>query len=148
MKNLLIAHRGNTLGPDKGNENKPDYILEALNKGFDCEVDLRLDQNSDVFYLGHDEKQYQITFDWLLEKKENLWIHCKDFYSLNKLNSIDLGLNYFWHEEDKFTLTSRGYIWTYPNNLISNNSVLVSLSDLIPNEDCYGICSDYVEKFN
>tara|TARA_B100001996_G_scaffold342325_1_gene296877 strand:- start:1647 stop:2093 length:447 start_codon:yes stop_codon:yes gene_type:complete len=147
MKTLLIAHRGNTLGPDKDNENSPGYISEALKKGFDCEVDLRLDQSSEDFYLGHDEKQYQISMDWLIENKENLWIHCKDFFSLNKLNSVDLDLNYFWHENDRFTLTSKGYIWTYPDNLISKNSVIVSLDDSMPDEECYGICSDYVEKF-
>ena len=26
----------------------------------------------------------------------------------------DKSLNYFWHQTDDFTLTSHGYIWTYP----------------------------------
>ena len=147
MKTLLIAHRGNIFGPSKDNENRPENILEALNHGFDCEVDLRLDEKSDDFFLGHDHKQFQISVDWLVQNKENLWIHCKDFLALNKLTVLDLDLNYFWHENDKFTLTSKGYIWTYPKNLTSKNSIIVSLEEPKPNMECYGICSDYVGKY-
>jgi hypothetical protein len=28
----LISHRGNILGPDKLNENKPEYVIDAINK--------------------------------------------------------------------------------------------------------------------
>ena len=30
----------------------------------------------------------------------------------------------FWHEQDERTLTSRGYIWTYPYKQVTNMSVI------------------------
>ena len=30
MKTLLIAHRGNILGPDEKNENEPSYIIHTV----------------------------------------------------------------------------------------------------------------------
>ena len=148
MKTLLIAHRGNTNGPNKNMENNPNYIEQALQKGFDCEIDLRYDTDSKKYYLGHDQNQYEISFKWLLRFKENLWIHCKDFASLNNLSLSDDNLNYFWHEEDRFTLTSKGYIWTFPGNLTSSKSIIVTTDDKAPETNCYGICSDYVEKIS
>ena len=52
----LISHRGNTFGINRNDENHPDYILAALEQGYDCEIDLWLINNE--FYLGHDEPQY------------------------------------------------------------------------------------------
>ena len=34
----LIAHRGNTHGPDEGKENNPDYIDKCLSEGYDAEI--------------------------------------------------------------------------------------------------------------
>ena len=96
MKTLLIAHRGNILGPDEKNENEPSYIINSIKEGFDCEIDLRYDNLLNQFYLGHDSNQYKISKEWLLEYKDNLWIHCKDFDSLNILSLFDESLNYFW----------------------------------------------------
>ena len=50
---LLISHRGNISGIDKQSENKPDYILNALNIGYDVEIDIWHYKNE--LYLGHDE---------------------------------------------------------------------------------------------
>jgi glycerophosphoryl diester phosphodiesterase len=36
----LIAHRGNTEGPNPLEENKPEYIEEAIENGFDVEIDI------------------------------------------------------------------------------------------------------------
>jgi hypothetical protein len=55
--------------------------------------------------------------------------------------------NYFWHETDKFTLTSSGYIWTYPGNSVVDNSIIVILDDSVcENKSVYAICSDYVAQ--
>ena len=35
----LIAHRGNINGPCE-RENSPEYILETINLGYDCEIDV------------------------------------------------------------------------------------------------------------
>ena len=66
----LIAHRGNINGPNKEKENKPEYIIEAINKGYYVEIDLWL--IDDKLYLGHDNPQYVIEETFLsdIEKKQ------------------------------------------------------------------------------
>ena len=82
--------------------------------------------------------------DFLLNSK--IWCHSKNIEALDKLKKIDA--HYFWHQNDKFTLTSKGYIWTFPGNKYSSNSVIVNLDEnLVLESDCYGICSDYVSQY-
>ena len=115
---FLISHRGNLKGKSKY-ENHPKYILDALSMGFDVEIDVwYLDH---TFYLGHDKPQYRIKKDFLLKKK--LWCHAKNpkaIYELSKTKS-----HYFWHQNDDYTLTSKGYIWVYPNKKYFKNSIIV-----------------------
>ena len=40
MSPIWIAHRGNTRGPNPEKENQPEYILQAINEGFDVEIDV------------------------------------------------------------------------------------------------------------
>ena len=68
----IISHRGNISGPDLKNENLPSYIDKALQQGLDVEIDLR--KIKDKFFLGHDNSDYQVSLDWLDERKKNLWI--------------------------------------------------------------------------
>ena len=146
----LISHRGNTDGPNPLEENRPEYIDLALKMGYDVEIDLRLDGHE--FYLGHDEGQYCVPMLWLVERKDNLWIHCKDLNSLSNLSNSLVNFNYFWHQNDDFTLTSKKYIWTYPGKQFSLNSIIVVPESNTPLEnlidildyDCFGVCSDYL----
>lgn len=140
----FIAHRGNTAGPNMSLENEPSYILNALNLGFDCEVDVWL-VNKELF-LGHDEPIYKTSIEFLTEHQNSLWVHCKNFESLEYLNKIGK-INYFWHQEDNFTLTSKGYIWTYPDNNIGGNSVIVDNKNKVSDYECYGVCSDYIGNY-
>ena len=50
---IKIAHRGNTKGVNLDDENYPDYIDDAINNGFDSEIDIWLQGRR--LYLGHDE---------------------------------------------------------------------------------------------
>lgn len=141
----FISHRGLLFGPDKNKENHPDQIQQALDQGFDCEIDLWV--IDDQFYLGHDGPQYNIDFEYL--KKFGLWIHAKNLEALYRLSITNL--NYFWHQEDDFTLTSFGYIWTYPGKKLTHRSISVlpewfdhELNNI--NFDCFGICSDFIIK--
>ena len=59
----LIAHRGNTNGRNKLEENSPDYIKDAIKKGYDVEIDAWL---MDGIYLGHDNPEYETDIDFLL----------------------------------------------------------------------------------
>jgi hypothetical protein len=145
----LISHRGNIDGPNNSQENNPEYIDNALKFFYDVEVDLRL--KNDKFYLGHDEPQYYVSMIWLVERKDNLWIHCKDLDCLNIFSNSPIDFNYFWHQEDDYTLTSKNFIWTYPGKEYKSKSVIVmpewdNMSyDELKNVNCYGVCSDYVK---
>ena len=142
----LIAHRGNLFGPYPTRENEPQYILEALRSGYDCEIDVRY--INDEYYLGHDGPTYKIELQFLLSNSNKLWIHCKNFEAFDKLIQIK-ELNIFWHQNDEYTLTSHGYIWSYPNMITSKQCII-----LMPEwhnfvyGDGYGICSDYVDKLH
>jgi hypothetical protein len=142
----LIAHRGLFNGPDKDIENKPDQILNALSHGFDCEIDLWVINSS--MWLGHDGPQYPVDKKFL--DNYGLWIHAKNLDALRWLT--DTGLWYFWHENDKFTLTSNKFIWTYPEQEITDRSIMLMPEwhnpsfQGIETSQCYAICSDYVDK--
>lgn len=141
----LIAHRGLLNGPDTDLENNPFQIKSALNKGFDCEIDLWAIDNK--FFLGHNNPTYEIPYNFL--ENPGLWIHAKNLDALYILGA-DPKLNFFWHQNDFYTLTSHGYIWTYPGYELTQNSIMVlpewvdaSLENT-KNLNCFGICSDYV----
>jgi hypothetical protein len=149
----LIAHRGNIDGPNLSQENHPEYIEAAIAEGYDVEIDIHYDTLDKKLYLGHDEPQYPTTWFWVGKYINNLWIHCKNIESLYEFAYATSGFNYFWHQEDDFTLTSRNYIWTYPGKTYTPKSVIV-MPESNPNIDfnslkmynCFGICSDYVGK--
>lgn len=144
---ILISHRGNINGRSELYENNPNYIDSAIKKGYDVEVDIWLSNGN--FYLGHDNPQYEISLDWLSERKDNLWIHCKDIGSIEKFNILNDNYNYFWHQEDTVTLTSKNFIWAYPGNQPIKNSISV-LPELFNDNtsECIGICSDYIQNYN
>jgi hypothetical protein len=141
---ILISHRGNIDGPS-ADENKPSHILNAINLGYDVEIDLWYVNG--VLYLGHDNPQYEIDYDFLLTR--SLWIHCKNIESLLYLKEKNNTNNYFWHQEDDVTITSLGYFWTYPGKKLTKYSIAVlpELKHFDNISISYGVCSDYIEKF-
>ena len=138
----LISHRGNIDGIVKDDENKPEYIDKALENGFEVEVDVRFNDNK--FFLGHDFNQYEINKNFLLNKK--IWCHAKTREALIALQEIDA--HYFWHQEDDYTITSKGFIWTYPGKKLLPQSICV-LPESANYEkiDCLGICSDFIQRY-
>ena len=133
-------------------ENSPDQIQRCIESGVDVEIDVRYDPKTNSLWLGHDEPQYMVTWWWLAGRAEHLWIHCKDLTTLHQFVAETGGYNYFWHQEDDFTLTSKNYIWTYPGKPYTNRSVIVMPEwkdtdwDSLRVTNCYAICTDYVEK--
>ena len=150
----LIAHRGNIDGPNPLEENRPEYIEAAIAEGYDVEIDIRYDALNKKLYLGHDEPQYPITWFWIGKYIDNLWVHCKNIEALYEFTHGTSGFNYFWHQEDDFTLTSKNYIWTYPGKSYTPKSIIVMPELKMSVEvftdlntfNCYGICSDFVHK--
>ena len=138
----LISHRGNLNGIQKDMENEPEYISNAINKGFDVEVDVRFEKNK--FFLGHDFSQFEINKEFLLNKK--IWCHAKTSEALSALDEIKA--HFFWHQEDDYTITSRGYIWTYPGKKLLSKSICVLPEKANYKEiNCLGICSDFIERY-
>ena len=109
----IIAHRANINGPDSKKENKKSRIKDCIDLGFDVEIDIRLLDGK--LYLGHDIPEAIITKEELREIRNKVWIHCKN---LNALQNVPSKSNYFWHQTDDFTLTSKGYIWTFPEKKV------------------------------
>ncbi|MGA0351970.1 MAG: hypothetical protein ACO3MF_04430, partial [Acholeplasmataceae bacterium] len=64
----LIAHRGNINGKKLSLENNPNYIKDAIIKGYDAEIDVWF--VGEKFILGHDEPQYEINKSFLQDYSE------------------------------------------------------------------------------
>ena len=143
-----IAHRGLIDGPNVNIENHPDTLSYAWKLGYLCEVDVWMVDNK--IYCGHDKPQYEVTQQFIVDNSSRSWYHCKNFEALKFFSEQMLVMfNFFWHENDKFTLTSLGYVWTFPNNPLGHESVCVLPELFMPLEECVvlncaGICSDYI----
>tara|TARA_R110000782_G_scaffold243133_1_gene329693 strand:- start:202 stop:651 length:450 start_codon:yes stop_codon:yes gene_type:complete len=146
---ILISHRGNTTRSIPERENDPKYIHEAIVNGFHVEVDVWFIDGK--FKLGHDKPQYDFPHQLLEHQSNKLWIHCKNLDAIAQFNILDkdgIYINYFWHQEDDITLTSKGYIWAYPGKQPIENSIAVMPE--LNNDDlskCIGICSDNIAKY-
>lgn len=143
----LISHRGNTSGPNPERENHPEYIFEALQAGYDVEIDVWFENGK--FMLGHDEPQYEFPFELLNNNFPKLWVHCKNMAALSTLNQLDPNgdkVNYFWHENDLGVLTSKGYIWS---TALFDRGILVmpEIFNKKPIETTLGVCSDYIKNY-
>ena len=150
----IIAHRANIGGPNSKNENQISSIKKCIQHGYDVEIDVRLLKGQ--LYLGHDEPKVIITKEELREIKSKVWIHCKNLKSISFFRQIDEEFNYFWHEKDSYTLTSKGYIWAYPGEKLSEECISVmpelsnSLEEIkyLKKTSIFGICTDYPNLFD
>jgi hypothetical protein len=143
-----ILHRGNNTGPNSV-ENNPKKLMKLLKEGYEIEIDLWYRDNK--FYLGHDFPEYEIEESFLEQNK--LWIHCKDPQTLEFMNTVKKYLHYFYHTNEDYVLTSKGYIWCFVGKPALHGSVVVmpekslvtySYNELV-SKNCI-ICSDYLEK--
>jgi hypothetical protein len=143
---IFISHRGNTAGKEVALENTIGHIENALRLGFDVEIDIWDVCNGSIF-LGHDKRQQSVHIDFL--KNKRLWCHAKTITALQFM--INNGIHCFWHQEDKCTLTSKGYIWVYPTMNFDEGTIAV-----LPEQyglcwknlsKCSGICSDFIKMY-
>lgn len=150
---MLISHRGNLTGRLPYRENSPDYIQEALDAGYSVEIDMRVCEKVDAapdIWLGHDDMQYQVTLEWLQERQNYLWIHCKNREALEYC--LGKKLHCFWHDTDDYTMTSNGYVWAYPGKHRAGPFTILVMPELhcpvdqIENLLCFGVCSDHVAQ--
>ena len=144
---ILISHRGNLNGKFESYENEPMFIDKAISEGYDVEVDVWYIDN--LLFLGHDKPQYSVDFRWFIDRLSKLWVHCKNIESILYFQECGYEINYFWHQEDDITLTSKNFIWTFPGKKLTSRSIAVlpeSVKDWELTE-CLGICSDYIKKY-
>lgn len=138
---IFISHRGNIEGPESKYENKPSYIFNALNMGFQVEVDVWYDNG---WWYGHDKPQYKANKkDFFL-----FWCHAKNSEAFARMRLLKTDC-FFWHQEDDYTLTSNGYIWTYPGKTLVKGSIAVmpEVSYKGNLKKCSGICSDNINFY-
>jgi hypothetical protein len=145
---IIIAHRGNLDGPNPDKENHPDYIMTALKTGFDVEVDIWFVDNK--FILGHDKPQYEVNERFLLNEK--MWHHTKNIEAISILNRLkpNYSINCFYHNIDDCTLTSGGWIWTYPGKPVLCEEAIAVMPENVKNWDiskAAGVCTDFPRKY-
>lgn len=166
---ILIAHRGNLRGPSPPRENRPDYCWAATTFGFDVEIDVWAEDGPEeiLWSYGHDGPQYPTTRDDAEVRvySRHLWMHAKNPLAMETLVAMDRvryrfpeenlpPLHAFWHQNDDFTLTTCGRIWTFPGKRLTADSICV-LPENDPEFDLknpaayfttmpHAICSDYV----
>jgi len=124
---VIIAHRGNILGPNLEAENTVDHIRVALKNGFHVEVDVRYHDGQ--LWLGHDQLGESVPVEFL--DNPHIWCHAKNLAALTYL--IEQNIHVFWHDKDEYTLTSRGYIWTGSEVYESRNG----------QSRVYAVCTDF-----
>ena len=135
----IVSHRGNLSGRLSEQENRPDYILNAVQAGYDVEVDVWCIDGR--FVLGHDLPQYEVSASWL--KDLPLWCHAKNLDALQQM--LEYGIHCFWHQHDVCTLTSRGIPWCYPEKWICGGiTVVLDLyhPTIVVPDGVYGVCVD------
>lgn len=142
---ILIAHRGNIDKPKPQFENSPEYIKQALTKGYEVEIDVWYQERK--WFLGHDSPLYPIKISFL--KQEKLWCHAKNIQALYEM--LKTHIHCFYHQNDDVVLTSQGYMWTYPGHTLTSTSICVmpewKENKGISLTDCAGICSDYISNY-
>lgn len=142
---ILISHRGNIDGIYSEKENSPEYIIRAMNHGYFVEIDLWKTEYG--LFLGHDKPEHPISEKFL--DNPNFFVHCKNIEALSYLKNAFLNCEYFWHESDYCTLTSKNNIWVYPGKKLVPGCIAVLPEVDFDGDlsDCYGICSDLIYKF-
>ena len=141
---IIISHRGNIRGEVPSRENAPSYIDCAIGNGYEVEIDIR--SISGELWLGHDEPQYKVTHKWLEERKENLWIHCKNSDAAKECYKYKA----FCHSTDSFVYTSTGKIWLHDFKHIVDENIIIPLitngdleSFVHLYQNAFGVCTDY-----
>lgn len=143
---IVISHRGNLDGADVATENSPIQVDAAIGMGYQVEIDFWV-INKGQLYLGHDLPQYLIDLNWLSRRSEYVWIHCKNVLALEFMYNTKF--NYFWHDVDLATITSKGYVWVYPGKQPIKNSIAV-MPELYGDDvsGCVGVCTDFPQKYS
>lgn len=138
---ILISHRGNIDGKISALENQPSYLTLAFSAGYNVETDVWYKDGQ--FSLGHDQPTYPISAEFL--QQDGIWCHAKNADALKAM--LDRDVHCFWHQDDDYTLTSKGFIWTFPGKSLNTKSICVHPKSLLL-PDVAGVCADNIGEFN
>lgn len=147
----IISHRGNVERVVPERENTTSYIDEAIDLGYDVEIDIW--KIGEDLFLGHDTAETKIDLNWLEKRKKNLWIHTKNINAYEYFIKINNDFIFFYHSKEDFTMTSNFLIWAHDYDNVSNHSIcvvpLLSKSQLRKNKKdiCkwFAVCTDFVK---
>ena len=140
---IYISHRANLNGPNTAShgENHPRSIQNAIKQNYDVEIDVWFINGE--YVLGHDYPQYKMDIEQL--RNNRLWCHAKNLEALHKL--MDENIHCFFHNIDDATITSLGWVWTYPGKTIIGNRSIAVMPEKINDYDfnkAGGVCSDFI----
>ena len=123
-KIIIISHQARLKGPGYSAENTIAGTELALNEGINVEVDVWGDSKGKLA-LGHDKPGDIVSIDFLSNPR--IWVHAKDKYALEILYKSEV--NYFFHQGDPFTVTSKGYNWVHIESTpLINNAIYCAFS--------------------
>jgi hypothetical protein len=143
-------------GPDEYLQNRPEQLTKAIGMGFHVEID--------VWYIdskwmsGHDGPEHEVSWSFLVDNSDKLWVHCKNLQAFFKLKSDSYHLlNYFWHESDAVVLTSHNHVWTYFGKLetMHSSSICVmpevtyewnEIIEMTQQNKWHAVCTDWARK--
>jgi HAD superfamily hydrolase (TIGR01509 family) len=142
----FISHRANINGPNPKLENNPIEILR-VHREYGCDVEIDVWKEGPLVWLGHDKPQYRVEDESFFKTKPWLWCHAKNHEALEYL--LEQGVHCFFHQKDDQTITSRGYVWTYPGQPLVRGGVAVKPESV---EYSYAalrkvayVCSDFAD---
>ena len=146
---IKISHRGNIDGPKYEFENTKEYIDLAISQRYLVEIDIwKVDEK---LYMTHDEllcSTTEVDLEYLSDRQYNIIIHCKNIEALAFFSLTRNKFHYFWHQEDDYILTSRGWIWCYPGKPVpATKATTICVLPEKHNSDVTnftGICTDYL----
>lgn len=131
-------------------ENHPDYIKKALDAGFNVEVDVQSIRNGEAL-IGHGGPSYTTNLDMICD--DRVWCHAKTLSALEDL--LHIGAHCFWHQDDDYTITSKGVIWTARDecggNIVRVTKKASDVGEVMTDNGLlfnhlYGVCCDYVNQ--
>mgnify|MGYP003660297470 CR=1 FL=1 len=132
---IIVSHRANLEGKNKSTENHPDQIRK-VSKYFLVEADIWYKGG---WYLGHDKPEHHIKLHSFLNLKDRILFHCKNKMAAERL--FESEFHWFWHQRDDMTLTSRGWMWCFPNKPVKGG-ILVDFKKPRYIKDIRGVCVD------
>jgi hypothetical protein len=151
----IISHRGFLNGNNEMYEVDQNHLEKLFyDTPFDVEIDIR--QYDSNFFIGHDEfEASKIDKSFLDKWTDRLWIHAKDISTLEYILSHCPDWNVFCHQNDECALTSKRYIWQFPDQITSTKRSVLVINEHLHflqrlwttrnHNKIHGICTDYPE---